>query len=135
MAGRQLAWDLALKRLATPRLENLPTIREKRLQWDPNLRGKFTLSSWVGKSGRGHVVSVVPFRMPDLVLDRDTVLLAVRRETSGLSSLLAVASMDDGLSVWRALDRAAAEGANELHIHRLAETVQARTAIAADLVI
>jgi hypothetical protein len=73
--------------------------------------------------------------MPDLVLDRDTVLLAVRRETSGRSSLLAVASMDDGLSVWRALDRAAAEGANELHIHRLAETVQARTAIAADLVI
>lgn len=133
MTAHSLSWSLALKRLRTPPAD-VPGIREKRLQWHPDPRTKITLSSWQGKSGRSHVVSVLPFRMPDLVLDRDTVLLAVRRESPGQSTLLAVASMDDGLSVWRALDRAAAAGADELHIHRLAETVQARTAIAEDLV-
>lgn len=105
-------------------------IREERL------RGKSTsaiaLSAWRGQSGRRYVVAV--YTLPQARSDVDApgaVLIGVRRGDDGLARIVGVG--------WRgtmaeAVELAAADGATEIHAHRLADSDEDREAIVEDLV-
>jgi hypothetical protein len=136
MTRRRLAWAKALSDMRADRATPRP-IREELLRVRGLSRPRgLSLSAWRGRSGRRYVVSVHPFRPVDLVLDRDAVILAVRRPETGPAAIVGLHAMTDhpkDLSLWRMLDRAHEAGANELHLHRLAETKVERAAIVADL--
>lgn len=129
---RQLALDAEFRRMRTHRLAR-PEIREERLRTTVGLRGDPTtrLSAWRGRSGRRYVVTVRDDHglIPGIVRPEE-VSLVVRREPDGQARILGIATGDRPESWWMGLSN---DGANEVHVHRLAATDQERAAIAADL--
>lgn len=105
-------------------------IREERL------RGQrcsvLDLSAWRGQSGRRYVVAVYTLAQARSDVDAPgAVLIGVRRGSDGLAHIVGVG--------WRgtmaeAAELAAADGATEIHAHRLADTDEDREAIVEDLV-
>ncbi|MET0605534.1 MAG: hypothetical protein ABWZ80_03700 [Beijerinckiaceae bacterium] len=91
--------------------------------------------AWRGRSGRRYVTSIYSFdKCPDY---EHVVALAVRREMDG--SRTALCGIDLGAFPFVALNgeamkRARTQGANEVHLHLLAETQAARAAAIEDLV-
>lgn len=136
MARRSLPWSLVRSAIQADR-DVRPSIREERLQVaGVEHRAKLTLSSWRGHSGRRYVVIVHPFSAGDLVLARDSTLIAVRREPSGTAAIVGMFAMRDhprDFALGRFLERADESLATEIHIHRLAESEAARDAVIQDL--
>jgi len=106
-----------------------PLIREERL------RGKdspaIALSAWRGRSGRRYVVAVYTLAQAREVDAPGAVILGVRRGDVGIACIVGAG--------WRgtmaeAIELAAADGATEMHAHRLADTDPERDAIVEDLV-
>ena len=113
-------------------------MREERLRTASGLGGApaLALSAWRGRSGKRYVVGVHALSETDLDEVGDAVVMAVRRDETGLAELVAVASAgaEPGAGptpVW--LARAREAGASEMHVHRLAGTETERKAIVTDL--
>ncbi|WP_336488327.1 hypothetical protein [Methylobacterium nigriterrae] len=131
---RHLEWRAALSDLKSDRASR-PEVREERLRTASVLRGTpaLALSAWRGRSGKRYVVGVhaIADAQPDDIAD--TVALAVRRDENGEAHILSVASISKSPSLTRVLSILAGMGATEMHVHRLAGTVDERVAIAKDL--
>lgn len=111
-------------------------VREERLRATAGLRSSSTLSSWRGLSGRRYIVGVHALDLNELLEVTDAVILAVSRDETGTAHVVESVLAGDEPSVEtrsRWLDRARERGANELHIHRLADTAARRREILADL--
>lgn len=114
-------------------------MREERLRTTAGLRGTpaLALSAWRGRSGRRYVVGVHELDEPELSDMGEAVVIAVRRNRTGVAEPVAVASASgsprERLCNWVA--RARHDGATEMHVHRLAEDEAERRAIVADLAI
>ena len=113
-------------------------MREERLKTNAGLRGApaLPLSAWRGRSGRRYVVGVHPAGGFDLDEMAEAVVIAVRRDETGIAEMVSVASTKESprdhlRRTW--LDRVRRGGATEMHVHRLAESEDERTAIVADL--
>lgn len=135
MSNRSICWAAALRELKSDRAAR-SAIREERLRTNTGLRGApaLAMSAWRGHSGRRYVVVVQPLDTVDLVAEDPAVVLAVRREEQGQSSIIAARGCqagDPGFLGW--LAACATRGACEVHAYRLAETGPERAAIAADL--
>lgn len=103
MARRTLSWSSALRDLKSDRASR-PAVREERL--------RSGLSAWRGRSGRRYVVGVHPVTAED---HAPAVVLAVARDAAGIARIVTLSE------------------ATELHVHRLAETDEARAAMVEDL--
>ncbi|WP_188912525.1 hypothetical protein [Salinarimonas ramus] len=118
-------------------------MREERLRATAQAGDGLGLSSWRGRSGRRVVVAVHAIASVDADDLDGTVALAVAREPSGAGEGAAARARIVGVTLADALPdtarrgtwlaRAAERGASEIHLHRLAETPQARAAVARDL--
>ncbi|WP_372423958.1 hypothetical protein [Salinarimonas chemoclinalis] len=111
-------------------------VREEPLRAVAGLAGGAGLSAWRGRSGRRVVVAVHAIGTVDPADLDGAVALAVARPEGGRADVRATTTADAlaGEGRRRAwLERAAARGATEVHLHRLAETAEARRAVAADL--
>lgn len=113
-------------------------MREVRLRTAASLRGTpaLTLSAWRGRSGRRYVVGIHDLAGLDLDDMGEAVVMAVRRNASGIGELVAVASAGPSPRErlgrgW--LARVRCGGATEMHVHRLAEDEAERGEIVADL--
>ena len=111
-------------------------MREERLRATAGLRGGLRLSSWRGRSGRRYVVRIHALSDADLSEVTRAVLIAVRRDREGIARVVDVAAAEDqprerARRAWIA--RAQAQGATEMHVHRLAENAPERYAIIGDL--
>lgn len=113
-------------------------MREERLKTNAGLRGApaLPLSAWRGRSGRRYVVGVHPAGGFDLDEMAEAVVIAVRRDATGIAEMVSVASSKESprdhlRRTW--LDRVRRGGATEMHVHRLAESENERAAIVADL--
>ncbi|GJE60146.1 hypothetical protein MPOCJGCO_2256 [Methylobacterium trifolii] len=113
-------------------------MREERLRTTAGLRGApaLALSAWRGRSGKRYVVGVHTLSEPDLDEMGEAVVIAVRRDASGIAELVSVAT--SGQSPREHLHRtwlagARRRGATEMHVHRLAEGEAERSAIVDDL--
>ena len=103
-----------------------------------DLAGRFR--HWRGLSGRRYLFSVFPLGARP-ALDRlpryeQAVILAVRRDQDGTRTILLAADtgpMPDVLFGGHGLHDAIASGANEIHMHLLADDGRARLAIVDDL--
>lgn len=104
-------------------------IREERL------RGKdspaIALSAWRGQSGRRYVVAVYTLAQAREVDAPGAVLLGVRRGDVGLACIVGVGWNG---TMAEAVELATADGATEMHAHRIADTDAERDAIVEDLV-
>ncbi|MCJ2054011.1 hypothetical protein [Methylobacterium sp. J-070] len=93
---------------------------------------KIALAAWRGQSGRRYVVAVYTLAQARSDVDAPgAVILGVRRGDDGLARIVGAG--------WRgtmaeAVELAAADGATEMHAHRLADTDEDREAIVEDLV-
>lgn len=91
--------------------------------------------SWIGASGRRYVCSVYPLDEPPAFDCRRAVVAAVRKGQNGAAILFAFQpGLDeerDEFRLWT--ERARACGAEEWHVHLLAETPEARAFIVRDL--
>ncbi|MCJ2081457.1 hypothetical protein [Methylobacterium sp. J-090] len=112
-------------------------MHEERLRTTAGLRGTpaLVLSAWRGRSGRRYIVGIHDLAEPELDDMGDAVVLAVRRDAAGIGEIVGVASAGESprerlTRNWMA--RARYRGANEMHVHRLAETEAERSAIVAD---
>ncbi len=138
MANRRaLSWSAALRDLKDDRTRR-QDVREERLKTTAGLRGTpaLPLSAWRGRSGRRYVVGVHPAGGFDLDEMAQAVVIAVRRDASGIAEMLSVATSKESprdhlRRTW--LDRVRDGGATEMHVHRLAENESERVAIVADL--
>ncbi|MCJ2072343.1 hypothetical protein MKK75_26725 [Methylobacterium sp. J-030] len=138
MANRRaLSWSAALRDLKDDRTRR-QDVREERLKTNAGLRGApaLPLSAWRGRSGRRYVVGVHPAGGFDLDEMAQAVVIAVRRDESGVAEMVSVATSKESprdhlRRTW--LDRVRHVGATEMHVHRLADTEAERTAIANDL--
>lgn len=130
--SRQVSWNAALRDLKDDRLKPSP-VREERLRSTAGLCGSpaLALSAWRGKSGKRYVVGVHPLTAATLEDLGEAVVLAVRRPDVGAAFLIEVADASGVDAAW--IVAARERGANELHVHRLAEDDDARAAIVADL--
>ncbi len=127
MSRRVLPWSLMLSDLRADRAPR-PDIREERLRTQSNQA--VSLSAWRGRSGRRYVVTVHEIGAVSIDADpRLAVGLAVCRG-EGLARIVAVGGLD-----WRQRWQPAAvqDGATELHVYRLADTPEERTAAIKDL--
>ena len=111
-------------------------VREERLRSAAGLRhASLILSSWRGRSGRRYVVGIHPLAAADLRELTDTVLLAVKRDADGTAHVVDVAAgpaaEDVGPATW--VSAVEAQGATEMHVHRLAATEEERHAALVDL--
>lgn len=113
-------------------------MREERLRTASSLRETpaLALSAWRGRSGRRYVVGIHELLQPDFEEMGDAVVIAVRRDESGIAAPVSVAA--SGKSPRERLHRnwlarARQSGATEMHVHRLAESESERQAIVADL--
>ena len=127
-SNRRVAWGAAFSQARGNRMTRRP-IREERL------RGKdspaIAISAWRGQSGRRYIVAVYTLAQAAEVDAPSAVILGVRRGSDGLARIVG--------SGWRgtmseAIELAAADGATEMHAHRLADTDAERDAIVEDLV-
>ncbi|CAO4142633.1 hypothetical protein PKCBPO_01192 [Methylorubrum thiocyanatum] len=94
------------------------------------------LSAWRGRSGRRYVVGVHELAEPELAEVDEAVVIAVRRDDTGIAQAVLIAAAGKGPRErlhrnW--LARARQEGATEMHVHRLAESEDERRAVVADL--
>lgn len=89
--------------------------------------------SWLGASGRRYVCSVHPIDESPAIDCRRAVVAAVRRDRTGAASLVFVFQPAEGGNIEMWTQRARASGAEEWHIHLLAETPQARASVVSDL--
>jgi hypothetical protein len=91
--------------------------------------------SWLGASGRRYICSVYAVGEAPAFDCRRAVIAAVRRDAAGAALLFAFEPSDqeaaDDLRFWT--ERARASGANEWHVHLLAETPRDRARILDDL--
>ena len=113
-------------------------MREERLKTTAGLRGTpaLPLSAWRGRSGRRYVVGGHPAGAFDLDEMAEAVVIAVRRDDTGIAEMVSVATSNESprdhlRRTW--LDRVRTRGATELHVHRLADDEAERTAIVNDL--
>ena len=113
-------------------------MREERLRTNAGLRGTpaLALSAWRGRSGRRYVVGIHPAVAFDPEEMAEAVVIAVRRDNSGIAQLVSVATSKESprehlRRTW--LDFFRRGGATEMHVHRLAEGEDERVAIVADL--
>jgi hypothetical protein len=111
-------------------------VREERLRATAGLKGAINLSSWRGRSGRRYVVGVHPLSESEILELANAVILAVRRDGDDLARLIDVATVGErprgrSRAGWVAAVRA--QGATEMHVHRLAATDAERRAIIDDL--
>ncbi|MDF2810976.1 MAG: hypothetical protein K0S56_2007 [Microvirga sp.] len=111
-------------------------MREERLRATAGLRSSPALSSWRGRSGRRYIVGVHSLSSAELMEVTDAVILAVRRDASGTSSVVDMTTVgprtgDDARTGW--LAKVQHLGATEMHVHRLAYDDRERRAVIADL--
>lgn len=95
-----------------------------------------SLSSWRGRSGRRYVVGIHPLSEQELLEVTDAIIIAVRRDGDGVARVIDVAQA--GCEVrerarTRWMMNVQAQGATEMHVHRLAEDDVERRAILEDL--
>ncbi len=91
---------------------------------------------WFGASGRRYICSVYPVGAPPAFDCGRAVVAAVRKHAKALEPSAEIAfvfqpAADDDLGVWERKARQC--GANEWHVHLLAETAAARDFAASDL--
>lgn len=91
---------------------------------------KIALSAWRGQSGRRYVVALYTLDQAVEVSAPDAVFIGVRR-VDGVARIVGVGHRG---SVVDAIALARADGANELHVHRLEDDRAARDAIVEDLI-
>ncbi len=104
-------------------------IREERLK--TKRCSTLDLSAWRGQSGNRYVVAVYTLAQAGAVSAPGAVLIGVRRGSDGPARIVGVG--------WRgtmaeAVEFARADGATEIHVHRLADSDEDREAIVEDLV-
>ena len=131
---RTLSWVQALAELKADRATR-PAVREERLRTTIGLRNPaaLPLSAWRGRSGRRYVVGVHALSAKHIEEAGDCVLIAVRRDAAGIADLIDVASTRAVAEPDLWVGCAEQAGANELHIHRLAEIEPHRLTIVGDL--
>ena len=134
---RALSWSVALRDLKDDRSRRAD-VREERLRTMAGLRGSAapSLSAWRGRSGRRYVVGVHDLVEAELAEIGEAVVIAVRRDEAGIAQAVAIAAVGRGARErlhrnW--LARARQSGATEMHVHRLAESEEARRAVVTDL--
>jgi hypothetical protein len=133
---RTISWSAAMRDLRNERVRRAG-VREERLRATAGLRGgTLNLSAWRGRSGRRYVVGVHPLTETDILDVTDAIVLAVRRDQTGVAQLIDIATAgpkprDRLRKSWMATVRA--RGATEMHVHRLAEDDATRRAIVDDL--
>ncbi|WP_237478289.1 hypothetical protein [Lichenibacterium dinghuense] len=95
---------------------------------------------WRGLSGRRHLFSVFPMGEPapgeDAPRFADAVVMAVGRDGAGAPRILALAETGPQPDLFydgRAFRAAVAAGADEIHVHLLADGPAARAAVMRDL--
>jgi hypothetical protein len=138
MANRRaLSWSAALRDLKDDRTRR-QDVREERLKTNAGLRGApaLPLSAWRGRSGRRYVVGVHPAGGFDVDEMAEAVVIAVRRDDTGIARMVSVATSKESprdhlRRTW--LERVRHGGATEMHVHRLADSEAERMAIADDL--
>ncbi|MCJ2065268.1 hypothetical protein MKK63_21490 [Methylobacterium sp. J-088] len=138
MANRRaLSWSAALRDLKDDRTRR-QDVREERLKTNAGLRGApaLPLSAWRGRSGRRYVVGVHPAGGFDVDEMAEAVVIAVRRDDTGIAKMVSVATSKESprdhlCRTW--LERVRNGGATEMHVHRLADSEADRMAIADDL--
>ncbi|MGJ3262440.1 MAG: hypothetical protein ACFE0R_04315 [Salinarimonas sp.] len=111
-------------------------VREERLRAAAGIEGGVGLSAWRGRSGRRIVVAVHPLGAVDPADLDGAVALAVARPDGAPARVIAATTAESVRTEARRrawLERVAARGAVEVHLHRLADGPQARRAVAADL--
>lgn len=112
-------------------------MREERLRATAGLRhSSLVLSSWRGRSGRRYIVGVHPLAVEELLDVTEAVILAVRRDEDGTAHVIDSATAGSRPSEQarrRWMTRAQAQGATEMHVHRLADGDEERRAIIDDL--
>jgi hypothetical protein len=89
--------------------------------------------SWRGRSGRRYICSVHPIT-DEAAFDCDRAVVAAVRQTpkgSEIAFVFQPAAAGGDFSLWA--ERARRCGARALHVHLLADTPDARAAVAADL--
>lgn len=109
--------------------------REERLRTTAGLRGTpaIALSAWRGTSGRRYVVSIHDARHVELEELIESVAIGVSRDSQGIAQLQDVAA---GLGLeagekW--LGEMRRKACTEIHIHRLCEGAEERSAVGNDL--
>jgi hypothetical protein len=128
-SNRRVAWGAELNKARGNRMAREP-IREVPLTGKAS--PKIALSAWRGQSGCRYVVAVYTLAQARADVDAPgAVLIGVRRGDDGLARIVGVG--------WRgtmaeAAALAAADGATEIHAHRLADSDEDREAIVEDLV-
>jgi hypothetical protein len=132
---RSIPWSAAMRDVRGERVRRAG-VREERLRATAGLRGTLNLSSWRGRSGRRYVVGVHGLGETDILDVTDAIIIAVRRDDEGVARLIDIATAgpqprDRLRKSW--LSTVRARGATEMHVHRLAESDEARRAIVADL--
>lgn len=134
---RALSWSAALRDLKDDR-NRRQDVREERLKTTAGLRGApaLPLSAWRGRSGRRYVVGVHPAGAFELDAMAEAVVIAVRRDETGIAEMVSVAASSESprdhlRRTW--LDRVRGRGATEVHVHRLADNAAERVAIVRDL--
>ena len=114
-------------------LHDLP--REERLRTTAGLRGTpaIALSAWRGASGRRYVVGIWDARHVDLKELIESVAIGVTRDSHGIAQLQGVAAGlgHDAAGKW--LGEMRRKACTEIHIHRLCESAEERSAVAGDL--
>ena len=112
-------------------------MREERLRATAGLRqAPLALSAWRGRSGRRYIVGVHSLDAAEVLDVTDAVILAVNRDPDGVAHVVDVATAGSGpveqaRNRWMASVRE--KGANEMHVHRLADGDDERRSIVDDL--
>lgn len=95
---------------------------------------------WRGASGKRHLFSVFPLGAPlpgeDAPRFADAVVMAVGRDTDGVPCILALdetGPLPDLFYESARFRAAVAAGAEEIHVHLLADSASARAAVMSDL--
>lgn len=127
-SNRRVAWAAALDQARGNRMPR-SEIREERLR--ATASPAIALSAWRGQSGRRYVVALYTLDQAREVDAPGAVILGVRRGAGGVARIIGAG--------WRgtmaeAVELAAADGATEMHAHRLADSDAEREAIVEDLV-
>jgi len=114
-------------------LHDLP--REERLRTTAGLRGTpaLALSAWRGASGRRYVVGIWDARHVELDELIEAVAIGVTRDGHGIAQLQGVAAGlgRDAGQKW--LGEMRRKGCTEIHIHRLCDGAEERSAVGDDL--
>ncbi|MGU3539999.1 hypothetical protein [Methylobacterium sp. A54F] len=124
---RRLPWSRALADMRADRMVR-PQIREELLRM--RTPAAIDMSAWRGKSGRRYVVVVHPIAAAAALEAPGAVILGVRR---GADQLAQIVGLGHAGTVQEAAELAAADGATELHLYRLADTDAERDAVVEDL--